>query len=235
MGDSAVIADDLKARIIQQPDVILEDIDLMRALVAANDRALGDNVVDLRGIAMDRLAARLDQLEDTHRSVIAAAYENLAGTNQIHRAVLRLLDAPTFEGFLEALTGDVAAILRTEALRLVIETQDDDPDMTAVQQLDGVLVVAGRGFAADYAGDRTGQLRPVTLRQLDGGPVTLYGRQGAQLRSEACLALDFGEKRLPGLLLLGSTDAQQFAPTQGTDLLGFFGGVFERSMRRWLS
>ncbi|MEL6992765.1 MAG: DUF484 domain-containing protein, partial [Pseudomonadota bacterium] len=27
----------------------------------------------------------------------------------------------------------------------------------------------------------------------------------------------------------------QFSPQQGTDLLGFFGGVFERAMRRWLS
>ena len=60
----------------------------MRALVAANERALGSNVVDLRGIAMERLEARLDRLEDTHRSVIAAAYENLAGTNQIQRNII---------------------------------------------------------------------------------------------------------------------------------------------------
>ncbi len=52
---------------------------------------MGHNVVDLRGIAMERLEERLDRLEDTHRSVIAAAYDNLAGTNSIHRAVLRLL------------------------------------------------------------------------------------------------------------------------------------------------
>ena len=49
----------------------------MRALIAANERAMGGNIVDLRGIAMERLEARLDRLEDTHRSVIAAAYENL--------------------------------------------------------------------------------------------------------------------------------------------------------------
>src|SRR6056297_1911071 len=71
---------------------------------------MGKNIVDLRGIAMERLEARLDRLEDTHRNVIAAAYENLAGTNQFHRAVLRLMDAGRFEGFLDDLKGDVADI-----------------------------------------------------------------------------------------------------------------------------
>ncbi|MFZ0098005.1 MAG: DUF484 family protein, partial [Gemmobacter sp.] len=39
----------------------------------------------------------------------------------------------------------------------------------------------------------------------------------------------------PGLLAMGSTDPWHFKPTHGTDLLSFFAGVFERTMRRWLS
>jgi hypothetical protein len=33
---------------------------------------------------------------------------------------------------------------------------------------------------------------------------------------------------------MGSEDPHLFKPAQGTDLLTFFGGVFERQMRRWL-
>ena len=55
------------------------------------------------------------------------------------------------------------------------------------------------------------------------------------IRSEACLKLDFGKGRLPGLLVMGAEDPHQFSPQQGTDLLMFFAGVFERAMRRWLS
>lgn len=87
-NEQAAFADELRTRIIQEPDVILEDADVMRALIAANERSHGGNVVDLRGIAMDRLEGRLERLEDTHRSVISAAYENLAGMAQVHRAVL---------------------------------------------------------------------------------------------------------------------------------------------------
>ena len=68
----------------------------MRALLRADRRSAGRNVVDLRGVLVERLEERLDRLEDTHREVLAAAYENVAGMNQVHRACLALLDAEDF-------------------------------------------------------------------------------------------------------------------------------------------
>ncbi len=229
------IDDALREKIIAQPDVILDDQDLMHALIAANERAMGGNIVDLRGIAMERLEARLDRLEDTHRSVIAAAYENLAGTNQVHRAVLRMLDPVEFEPFLRDLGGEVAEILRVDCVRLVLETvqSEDDP---AVKRLGDVLSVADPGFVDRYlTAGRGGEPRQVTLRQMADGDPDIYGEAATWVRSEACLRLDFGEGRLPGMLAMGSEDPHHFTPQQGTDLLAFFGGVFERAMRRWLS
>ncbi|KAF0675728.1 DUF484 family protein [Profundibacterium mesophilum] len=233
--ERAPIAEDLRKLILREPDVILDDQDVMRALVDARDKAQGANVVDLRGIAMERLETRLVRLEDTHRSVIAAAYENLAGTNMIQRAVLRMLDPVDFESFLRDLTGEVADILRVDALRLVLETVQSD-EMPAVRRLDGVLSVAGAGFIEAYLdGGPHAPERPVTLRASDGTSYDVYGSRAPDIRSEACLRLDFGTGRLPGLLVLGSSDPHQFTPQHGTDLLAFFAGVFERSMRRWLS
>ncbi|MGK7651660.1 MULTISPECIES: DUF484 family protein [unclassified Roseovarius] len=235
MSSKPEINDQMRDKIIAQPDVILEDQDLMRALIAANERAMGNNIVDLRGIAMDRLEARLERLEDTHRSVIAAAYENLAGTNQVHRAILRMLDPVEFEDFLKDLGGDVATILRVDCVKLVLESvqNDDDP---AVKRLGDVLSVAEPGFIEQYLGaGRSGPVRQVTLRQVHEGDARIYGREAEFMRSEACLLLDFGESRLPGLLVMGSEDPHQFSPQQGTDLLSFFAGIFERAMRRWLS
>lgn len=234
MSSSPKLEDDLRAAIIAKPDAILEDRDVMHALIAANERSMGGNIVDLRGIAMERLEARLDRLEDTHRSVIAAAYENLAGTNQVHRAILRMLDPTEFEVFLRDLGGEVAEILRVDAIRLVLETAQngDDP---AVSRLDGVLALAGPGFVDDFlTRGRSGQPRQVTLRQLQKGSERIYGKSAEFIRSEACLRLDFGAGRLPGLLVMGAEDPHQFTPQHGTDLLAFFAGVFERTMRHWL-
>ena len=234
MSSQPKIDDALKEAIISRPDVILDDKDLMHALIAANERAMGGNIVDLRGLAMERLEARLDRLEDTHRSVIAAAYENLAGTNQIHRAILRMLDPLEFEGFLRDLGGEVAEILRVDAVKLVLESVQNDND-PAVKRLGEVLSVAEPGFIDTYLTQgRGGTVRQVTLRQVQYAAPEIYGKDGDWIRSEACLKLDFGEGRLPGLLVMGAEDPHMFGPQQGTDLLAFFAGVFERAMRRWL-
>ncbi|SEV98358.1 hypothetical protein SAMN05444851_0684 [Aliiroseovarius sediminilitoris] len=235
MSVPATIDDELRAHLIAQPETILDDQDIMRALIAANERAMGANIVDLRGIAMERLEARLDRLEDTHRSVIAAAYNNISGMNMIHRAVLRMLDPADFELFMADLSGEVAEILRVDCVRLVLETEHGEKNR-AVGRLGPVLSIAAPGFVNDYLGMSGDQsTRQVFLRQIQEQDETIYGDTGFWVRSEACIRLDLGEGRLPGMLVLGVEDAQLFKPGQGTDLLAFFGGVFERAMRRWLS
>ncbi|KZY04556.1 MULTISPECIES: DUF484 family protein [unclassified Sulfitobacter] len=235
MSSNSKMDDSLREAIISRPDVILDDSDVMQALIAANEKAMGGNIVDLRGIAMERLETRLDRLEDTHRNVIAAAYENLSGTNQIHRAILRMLDPVEFETFLRDLGGDVADILRVDAVKLVLESVQNDSD-PAVQRLGEVLSIAEPGFIDDYLTQgRGGNVRQVTLRGVQDGSEQIYGEKADWIRSEACLKLDFGAGRLPGLLVLGTEDPHMFGPQQGTDLLVFFTGVFERAMRRWLS
>ncbi|WP_435231300.1 DUF484 family protein [Pseudopelagicola sp. nBUS_20] len=236
MSSKPDIDDRLRARIISEPNVILEDRDLMRALIAANEKTMGGNIVDLRGIAMERLEARLDRLEDTHRSVIAAAYDNLAGTNQVHRAILRMLDPVDFETFLNDLSTEVANVLRVDAVRLVLEADQDTSQDKAIHSLGDVLCIAEPGYIDSYlAAGRNIPQRQITLRQLQTGADKIYGEVAHWIRSEACLKLDFGPSRLPGLLVMGAEDPHQFSPQQGTDLLAFFAGVFERAMRRWLS
>ena len=235
MNTNIAALDDLREKIIADPDVVLEDRDVMRALIAASESVLGNNIVDLRGIALERLENRLDRLEDTHRSVIAAAYENLAGTNQVHRAILRMLEPSDFASFLRDLGGEVAAILRVDAARLVLETLRDDEEQP-ITRLENVLVTTDPGFVDSYLTQgRNIPVRQVVLRQVQPETDIIYGGARDWIRSEACLKLDFGPGRLPGMLVLGAEDPHQFKPTHGTDLLAFFAGVFERTMRRWLA
>lgn len=232
MSDPAPLAEEMRTRILNEPDTILSDPDVMRALIAANERAMGNNIVDLRGVAMERLEDRLTRLEDTHSSVIAAAYENLAGTNQIHRAILSFLEPLDFESFIRCLGEDVTDILRVGKVRLLLESHEAAMDPSLVEISD-VLSIAEPGFCEDYAG-RGKPARQVTLRGLTPGDGSIYGAQNEWVKSEACILLDFGEARLPGMLAFASDDPHQFSANHGTDLLSFMGGVFERAMRRWL-
>lgn len=222
---------DLRDVILAAPERLLDDRDVMAALVAASEAQSG-NVIDLRSLAMQKLQERLDTLEETHRSVIAAAYENLAGTNQINRAILELLDPLTFDEFLVALAGNVAQALKVDAVGLLLETTQSP----AAPASPTVLRIVPPGTVGDYlSGGRNVSLRPVVLRQCMPDNDQVYGEAAAWVRSEALMRLDFGAGRLPGLLALGSEDPHHFKPSHGTDLLAHFAGVFERTMRRWLS
>jgi len=227
MSSSPFMDQKVRESIMADPAVLLDDKDIMRVLVAANERAMGPNIVDMRGIAMDRLEERLDRLEDTHRTVIAAAYDNVAGTAQIHRAVLRMLEPERFETFLRDLGSDVMAILRVDSLRLVIESDHADGE-DGIERLESVLVMEPRGFVDGYMrGLRGGPARGVVLRPL--GYATVHGEG---IASEACLKLDLGED--VGMLVLGSRDERHFLPQHGTDLLAFLGAAAERALRRFL-
>ena len=233
MQEQAKVLDALRQKILDDPEVILEDQSLMSALISANERALGGNIVDLRGIAMERLESRLDRLEDTHRSVIAAAYENLAGTNLIHNAVLKMLEPTDFKLFLEQLSGDLRDALRVSRLRLILESKDYESPSVG---FDDVLSIVGPGDVDYYiTAGRDIAVRPVTLRQVAPASPDVYGNAADFIKSEALLKLDLGRGRLPGLLVMGSEDPHQFRPNQGTDILTFFCGAFERALRRWLA
>lgn len=228
------LGDDIRDRILADPSMLLEDAEVMRALVAANDRAMGENIVDLRGVAMRRLEGRLDRLENTHRSVIAAAYENLAGTNIVHRAVLQILEPASFEAYLAVIGKGLRETLRVDSTRLLLESQHASDLLAA--QLDEALCVVEEGFVERYVtAGREGVARPVVLRQIVSGGAQTHGGMAPHIRSEAVMRLDLGAGRLPGMLVLGAEDPHHFSPSQGTDLLTFFARVFQISLRRWLA
>lgn len=235
MANSLALSEEARDRIIADPELVLDDPDVMMALVGAAERAKGENVIDLRGIAMQRMEERLDRLEDTHRTVIAAAYENLAGTNQVHRAILQMLDPLSFGEFLINLNGNVANTLRVDCVRLVLESAQPEED-PALSRVGDVLYVAKPGFISDYlTGGRRIASRAVTLRPTGPDSDTLYPAQPQPILCEALMTLDLGPGRLPGMLVFGSADPHLFKPSHGTDLLAFLAGVFERAMRRWLA
>ncbi len=227
----------IRKKILAKPNIILEDEDLMRALINANEKAKGSNIVDIRGLAMDRLESRLDRLEDTHKVVIAAAYENLSGTNQIQRAILRMMDPLDFATFLIDLEGDVREILRLDYIGLVFETRKSGVEtFRASLGESDVIKFVPAGFIDNYITlDRNVPVRDVVLRTVTTHVDEIYSNGLSLIKSEALLKLGFGAGRLPGMLVLGAEDPYQFSPHKGTDLLAFFGGVCERIMKHWLA
>lgn len=224
-------AEALRAQVLRDPALVLDDRAIMAALIeAAGGEAR--NVVDLRGALVRRLETRLERLEHAHRTVIAAAYENLAGASQVHRVALMLLEAESPAAFARALLVEAAEVLAVDAARLALEGE------AALAGLDDALAARtpalpeGAIDAYLALGDAPGR-DGVWLRPTPPEAELLFGDAAARLGSEALIVLEMGRAR--GLLAFGAEDPDRFAPEHGADLVAFLGGVAARVGRRWLS
>jgi uncharacterized protein YigA (DUF484 family) len=238
MSEQANPQNAVRDQILSDPNQVLEDRDIMKALISANDETRGQNVIDLRAIALERLGARLDRLEDTHRHVIAAAYDNLASTNQIHRATLAILEPETFAQFLMLLQTELGKLLNVASARLVLESPVATPEMETQLQAEfgsGVCFCAPGAINEYITRGRSNTIRPVTLRAVHDPDPALFGEATNRVTSEAILKIDLGKGKLPGMMVLGSNHTDQFTPQKGADLLVFFASAFERVLRRWLN
>lgn len=228
--------DVIRKKILEDPGKLLGDADVIRAIVDASKEGSDRKVVDLRSAMVDRLEQRLDVLRDTHRDVVAAAYENLAGTNQVHRAVLAVVAPQTFEGFLRAIKDELATIMAADGLHLCLEgdgMEAGEPLGPQGPLRDTVIGLPVGGVEA-YFGERNA-MRKVLLRPIPGSGTLIYGRKAEILASEAVIRLELGGDRSAGMLVVGSIEASRFHAGQATDLLEFLGGAMECALLRWLS
>lgn len=228
------VAAALRKRILSNPAVVLDDPEIMEALANAQSTNHGGNVVDMRSMAMARLETRLDRLEETHQTVIAAAYDSVAVTRQVHRALLTMIAPMEFDEFLAGLNGEVADCLRARAIRLVIETRPGEKLAGPAAGCDAIATVS-EGYTAEYRGaGRKAKPQDLILRRVQSPVPEVYGEAAGQIRSEAVMALDLGPGRLPGMLAIGAASPDAYRPGDATDLLEVFAAAFERLLRSWL-
>ena len=228
---------ELGNKIIAKPNFVLDDHRVMQALTKANEISMGSNLIDILGIAMARLKNRLNQLEDTNRSVIAAAYDNLAGTSQIQRAILRAMKASDFPTLLKNLQAEVREILMVDFIALVLESPKKGVcHLKANLGHNNEIKIVPSEFVDTYLTEgRNIPVRDVVLRKVLKNPREICDPNMALIQSEAALKLCFKRGLLPGMLILGAEDPRKFSRQQGTDLLAFFSSFFERALRRWLA
>ena len=219
----------IRSLILADPELVLGDDAVMRRLIGASgDAPEGRKVVDLRDRLVERLESRLTKLVHTNRSVIAAAYETVAGTGQLHRAVLGLIGRRELGPFLRHLTAEVPLMVGVEEARLCIEAEIDDihPADDLAPGLEGRVLAVPEGTTDAYlALDGEAPPTGVVLRATGEEAELLYGYPN-RIRSEACLRLDMDGTA--GLMVFGAADPDRFGADQGTELLQFFAGVVEQ-------
>jgi hypothetical protein len=220
-----VTAAQVAAYLRRNPDFLARHPELLDVQVSPR-RHKGDGVVDLQQFMMERMKTDVARLRADQDEIIANSRDNLNTTERIHNAVIALLEAETFEQFIEIVTGDLAFLLEVDVVSLCIELTDVTsrrPKHAGIQFLD-------RG-----AVDRLmGRNRKVWLRDEIEGDAEIYGGAAGLVRSDALLRVNVSKVAPAGLIAFGTRHPGYFHTGQGTELMSFLGRIIEFGVRSWL-
>ena len=229
--------DKLREEILAKAHEILNDETLLRALIEASDKNLGSKIVDLRSVAMQKMDGELKKLKRSNQQVIATAYENLVGMKQVHQVVLKSLEQNNFDEFITNLDTEACNILRVDCIKIGLETHSSLQNNEKYDsKLSKLLDLYPVNFVDTYISQgENNNTDDVILRPTPKGSEQLYGKVSKNLKSEGCIKLRIGNKKIIGILALASKEREKFTAQQGVELLKFMGSVFERRISHWLN
>ena len=229
--------DKLREEILAKANEILNDETLLRALIGARDKNLGSKIVDLRSVAMQKMDGELKKLKRSNQQVIATAYENLVGMKQVHQVVLKSLEQNNFDEFITNLDTEACNILRVDCIKIGLETHSSLQNNDKYElKLSKLLDLYPINFVDRYISQgKNNSPDDVVLRPTPKGSEQLYGKLSKNLKSEGCIKLTIGNRKIVGILALASKERKKFTTEQGVELLKFMGSVFERRISHWLN
>jgi hypothetical protein len=190
-------------------------------------RDQGDGIVDLQRFMVERLRNDMLELTASRDELVANVRTNMATQSRTHEAIVALLAARSFEQFVETVTTDLAIILDLDVVTLAVERSERNGP--------GHSPAGVHCLQPGTINEALGPTQTILLRSdIDGDPL-IFGAGAGLVRSDALIRLHISSEAPLALLALGSRQADQFHPGQGTELLRFLAQVIEHTFRAWLS
>lgn len=185
----------------------------------------GKNVRDFMSFMVEKLKADKERVVTTAKTLVENARSNMNNQQRIQNVILRILEARTFEEFIEILTHDMATMLDTDICVLVVES--DGTNIPHVHT-SGIRMVPV-GTIDKWMGGK-----PSLLQSNIAGIEVIYGGAFSLVQSQALLRVDISMNTPPAILAFGSRDPMMFEDGQGTEQISFLARVVERQFRSWL-
>ena len=218
----------LRKAILNNPEWILHDSELLKHLITTEKKYDSDRVVDLRDVIVQKTNLDLENLSKSHDSAISAAYENFLGASNLHRCIINVLDQKTLSGLLDALDTDIAKILQASEIKLFIydnslpevEHQNWKP-LSKLQMIE--LLQLAKLSTKNIVSLRSQKENVLKANDLKS--------QNAKIFSEALLSLKtYLRKDDQAVLLLGSENEQTFNQNYKTDYLNILAKVISHQL-----
>lgn len=220
---SDVLSKDIIEYLRGNPDFLSQHPEACELLHPPTDK--DGNVVDFQSFMVKRLKDDKHTILQTTQEIVANSRSNMHNQARIHHAVLRILEAQSFDEFIMTLTMDISTILDVDIAALVLET--DGQDIPHIHNT-GMRIVP-EGTVQKWMGGKD-----VLLESNIQGIEDIYGGGATLVASQALLRVDISMGTPPAILAFGSRDAGLFQDGQATDQVLFLARIVERVFRLWL-
>ena len=109
-----------RQKIIENPDLILLDRELLLALLKNSDFPDEENLIDIRNIFLKRLGDKVEKLKTANSKIIQYAYENQLGIKKIHKCCLEVIVTKDVDSLLKFLCLKATEILGVDVIKIVL-------------------------------------------------------------------------------------------------------------------
>lgn len=226
MTDTQKISDaEILAYLKSNPKFLLNNPDAVDYLIPPKDKTSGRSVVDFSHYMVEKLKSDKQMVLDTTRDIIEVSRENMNHLSRIHQAAFKVLEATSFDDFVQVITQDLPLVLDCDAVTLLVE----DTDKVLPQSQSGYLRILNTGEINEIM-----EGNDVRVSSNIMGSERIFGAASGLVRSQAILRIDTLKEIPPSLLAFGARDPEMFVDGQGTDLIGFLCGIIERTMKLWM-
>ena len=220
-----------RQKILENPDLILMDKELLLALLKDSDFPDEENLIDIRNVFLKKLGEKVEKLKSTNSKIIQHAYENQLGIKKIHKCCLKTIETKDIGALFEFLCLKATAILRVDVIKIVVS------DITFPNSNIQNCILKSNEEIIKFA-QKIGITKGKTVRLTNVvndkkiEAEKLISREEST-KSEAIISLLVNSEFL-GFLFFESVDESTFSVDQSTDYLEFFAQVISKHLESLL-
>jgi hypothetical protein len=185
----------------------------------------GKGVVDFQQRMLEKLKSDKSNAQRLQRELIENVRANMNNQSRIQTAVLVIMEAGSFEAFVESVVQDLPVLLDVDTVNLIIESTSKE--IPFINQ-------AGIRFAKPGTVQKWLSSGDALLQNNINGHEDLFGPGAGLVKSQALVRLEISKDTPAGIIAFGSRDPEAFQPNQAVDQIGFLAQVIERCFRIWL-
>ena len=220
-----------RQKILENPDLILLDKELLLALIKDSDFPDEENLIDIRNIFLKKLGEKVEKLKSTNSQIIQHAYENQLGIKKIHKCCLKTIETRDIGALFTFLCLKATEILRVDVIKIVVS--DNTFSNSNIQN----CILKSNEEIIKFA-QKIGITKGKTVRLTN--VVNDKKKEAEQLiareestKSEAIISL-LVNNEFKGFLFFESVDESTFSVDQSTDYLEFFAQVISKHLESLL-